>query len=544
MFLKLRLLLKRVYNGLWLDVPSKIMAGLSKKAITESRKEIQSLLSVFKPQNKDVIGKDIILIAEVRDIEYILKMAALSKVLADKYNCVAMSYNVYIERLDNWHFSRKGTLVQSIVDRVKEDPLKKMYSTFTSGQLHNNSVSYKDQAFIIKEKKKIIALLDPNNLGSINKIQIENILVGDLIYDTYLRFFHQPTILAIDEQLKLVIEWALNIYYTFKEVLNSNKIRYLISTYTAYIHFGITARLCLERGIKVYTVGSSSYRLQLIDKEFPYHPIDHSKFDADKNLDEQLMLKVKDIFEARFEGKIDGATSYMRESAFVDKPIPEGLKELFQLRKRNIVIYVHDFYDSPHVNRELAFPDLYQFLSQTLKAITDMQDTTVFIKTHPNGIAGCKEKTIELVNSFQQPGFIILDEAVSNLHIIELKPDLIATARGTVCVEMAYFGIPTVALYDNVFANFKFTHTCYNLEEYFNILKGNEKPNINYDKEKILSFYYQAYLEKLTPDKHQLFSYLTGSSSDTYSDEYADYILDRKEDLFSAKLTEDYIPLV
>ena len=249
----------------------------------------------------------------------------------------------------------------------------------------------------------------------------------------------------------------------------------------------------MEKNIAVYTIGSYTYLIQQLSKDFPYHQINHTRFSADKQLSSQQFELAKNTFTSRFDGKIDAATSYMRASAFTNQETEPALLEKFAKRKRNVVIYVHDFYDSPHVNRMLQFTDLYQFLKETLQALLDVKDTTIFIKIHPNGISGCKEKTIELVESFSQAHFELLDETVSNISIIKLRPDLIATARGTVCLEMAYFEIPTVALFDNLYTNFKFTHTCNDKYHFFAIIKGERKAEIDFNKENIIRFYYQAY---------------------------------------------------
>ena len=155
-----------------------------------------------------------------------------------------------------------------------------------------------------------------------------------------------------------------------------------------------------------------------------------------------------------------------------------------------------------------------------------MTNTNVFIKIHPNGMPGSKEKTIDLVNSFEKHYFHILDESVSNLHIIDLKPTLIATARGTVCVEMAYFEIPTVALYDNLYANFNFVNTCQTTENYFAVLRGEIKPIIDFDKQKIYSFYYQAFLEKVPTEENNIMKLLATFKGDTYNDPFLKFILE------------------
>ena len=169
-----------------------------------------------------------------------------------------------------------------------------------------------------------------------------------------------------------------------------------------------------------------------------------------------------------------------------------------------------------------------------------MKDTSVFIKLHPNAVIGCREEAIELVDSFNLDHFHILDENVSNRNIIELRPDLICTARGTVGIEMAYFEIPTVALYDNMYTNFNFVHTCHDLLSYFSILRGERNTEIDFDKEKIISFYYQAYNEKLPQEQNNIFDILASYTFkyDTSSDQYLEKIIQLKDTIFSNKFVE------
>jgi hypothetical protein len=200
-------------------------------------------------------------------------------------------------------------------------------------------------------------------------------------------------------------------------------------------------------------------------------------------------------------------------------------KATFESKKRNIVIYPHDYYDSQHINRALLFPNLYQYLKEVLENVKDLEDTNVFIKPHPNGIDGTKEMTISLVESFQKPHFHILGANVSNNNIIELKPDLVCTYRGTVGLEMAYFEIPTVAMYDNMYTNFDFVHTCYDKEMYFEICKGIKIPEVNFDKNQIYSFYYQAFLEKIEFDDKEVIQLLQSYKGDAFEDDYLKFII-------------------
>lgn len=501
--------------------------------LTDVQKQFARNLTFLRARAPKEKSNGIVLVALVMDYEYVIKFGAASKVIAEKNNLSVRFYEVDINWI--WKTKRKTKNYETWF----HSPLDKMHLAYGDKILFRNSEKYKDQDFIKARLNEILCNLNKKEPSGILELKFDGIPVGDLIYDTYLRFFHQPTLEKIDNDVILTIEIALNVFYNFKAFLQTNNIQCILNTYTSYIHHGIPARLCLEKGIDVYTLGSHYYIAQKVNKDFPYHHIDYSLFSPDKKLTESQLESAKEKLTSRFSGEIDRATSYMRQSTYTRSTIDSGLKKLFQHKHRNVIVYTHDFYDSPHVNRMLQFPDLFTWLKKTLEVLADLEGLSVFIKIHPNGMEGCKEKTIELVNSFKVNHFHVLDESVSNLHIVELKPDLIVTARGTVGVEMAWFEIPTVALFDNPYTNFNFVHTCHTKEEYFAILRGEKQTKIDFDKKKIYSFYYQAFIEK-APHQDSAFSLLQSFNGGTYNDEYLKFINSHAAEIFSKEFIEYY----
>jgi hypothetical protein len=481
---------------------------------TPVKKWFRQSLGFFRAKTVKSSEDAIVLVQMVKDYAFTIKLAAASKVLAEKNNWLVSFYDVTI----NW--SKKMSRIESFFNRIGINNIKNIHSSFGDTVGFSNSEKYRDQAFIQRKKEEIEKALAITGVDGLLELEFENVKVGDLIYDSYLRFFSKPTVEKIDEDILLTIEIGMNIFYNFKEYLNHNKVKALLTTYSSYIYHGIVVRICLEEDIAVYNLGYHNYVIQQLHKEFPYHGIDHSLFSPEAPITDAQLEMAEERFTSRFKGTIDSATSYMRASAYTDRPVDEAVKKLFKEKKRNIILYAHDFYDSPHINRQIQFNDFYQYLKAALAALADVDDTSVFIKIHPNGMPGSKEKAIELVENFRREHFHILDESVSNHQIIELKPDLVCTARGTIGIEMGYFGIPTVALYDNIYVNFNFVHTCYNKESYYAILRGEQMPQINFDKKLIYSFYYQAYLDKIIRDENNIFREVQAFKGDTYSDEF------------------------
>ncbi len=510
--------------------PSEFLKYYRSQQLTNVQKQFIKELSFFKPNVETVPEEGIVLVQYLKDYEYTIKFAAAVKTYAQKNKLRVYFYDVNWIKWIGW-----GNKLEPIFNRYFTSSNLKIHRAFGEKIIFKTEDKFHDQQFIKEQFKKI-----RNNLKTpedVLHLKIENILVGDLIYDTYLRYFNEPTLIDISENLLKVIEVSLNIFYGFKETLKKHNIKALFNSYNAYIEHGIPARMCLAKKIKVLTFGSYSYVIQEATLDFPYHTINHSLFDPNKSISTEDIKRAEEIFTSRFTGVIDEATRYMKTSAFSDKPISEELKKQFAGSKRNVVIYTHDFYDSPHINRCLQFPDLYQFLKQTLDALKEATGSNFYIKTHPNSYGDSKERTIALVNSYHIKHFHILDDSVSNIHIINLKPDLIVTARGTVGVEMSHFKIPVVALYDNIYINFNFVHSCKDVSSFFRIIRGEEQTQIDFDVQKIYSFYYQAYMEKVPPAKDNAILKLATKTGDNHSDTYLSNLLNNgfskwKKDLF------------
>ncbi len=154
----------------------------------------------------------------VENYEYAIKLAAAGKSLADKNNLQIDFYNVLIDWITDKKYKK------SFYERATKQKLNKIYQSFGNKIIFDNEKKYPDQTFIQKKLAEIKSRLDKNNGASILSLKFDDVLVGDLIYDTYLRFFHKPTLEKIDDEVIHIIEVALNVYYNFEQFLKSFKI--------------------------------------------------------------------------------------------------------------------------------------------------------------------------------------------------------------------------------------------------------------------------------------------------------------------------------
>lgn len=489
------------------------------KGLSALEKEFVKKLSRYKVTPQAGNSK-VVLMQMVEDHTFCIKLTATAHHLAKKLNANIGLYNVE-SRIERPHYPTNNFLNNLLSE--KQD---KIYTALGGVVLHRNTDVFPDNAIIITEfariKKEITSKHDVLN------IHIEDIKIGDLVYDTYLRFADKSTVDIKDPFLDNILLQSLHIYFNCKQLLQKQNIVALVNSYTTYTKHGIMARLCLKKDIPVYTplCGFISIVHKVI-KSFPTHRNNHftykKMFNALGNK-EEIAEKYKELFEKRFEGVIDGATSYMKQSAFSGETNPE-LNNVDW--KNTVMVLAHCFFDSPHIYRDLLFPDFYEWMTFTLDELRKQKGLTILVKQHPNGMpqndgifAGLKEK-------YKNDNIVFINKKTSQLQIINSRPKAIITAYGTAAAEFSYQDFPVLTIYDNPFTAFDFTHLAKSIEEYRTMLGNIMHLPSKCDKKAIIEYYYM----------HNYF-FLNGRDADYLS------FLKFRDDSYSDNFLNAYLPLM
>lgn len=321
-------------------------------------------------------------------------------------------------------------------------------------------------------------------------IKIGDLDCGDLIYDTYLRFRVRPTINLNDPYLLYIIYKAEVTFKASERFFNNSKPHVFITSYSSYIHHGIPARVALAKSIKVYSTANSSQffkELSLDDWLHTQNAKDYARtFDSLCNQTELITMAQKNI-SLRFSGGLDSGIDYMKSSPFKRSNIEwksEGITG---------VIFLHDFFDSPHCYQWSIFEDFYEWIDQTLRFASD-ENLRFAVKVHPNQ----ESEGDQVVNKLQikYPNIIFLDKKITNADIFSSGIKCGVSNHGTVLHEMAYHGITPIASGDNPHISFDFVKTCKTKDEYFFALKNFNSLSIDMNHESIFKFYYMHYLHK------------------------------------------------
>jgi hypothetical protein len=301
---------------------------------------------------------------------------------------------------------------------------------------------------------------------SLTRLEIDGIVVGDLVNDSYLRFKPAPTIDLRDPYLRIIL-WQMfrDLRRARRYFVRARPAIYLTS-YTTYVQHGIPARVALKSGVRVFAFGN----YQQFAKEVTQDDWTHTRA-PERYAQEFAALPdpaskreiARRVLDARLSGVIDLATSYMRKSAYA-----ESEEEVPDVRGC-VVVFLHDFFDSPHVYHDMVFPDFWEWTCLTVQTLRAAGIPFV-IKPHPNQIGENSRVLDEL--KLHLGGARFISSAITNKQLAKAGVVCAVTVYGTVAHEMAYLGIPSIACARHPHVSFGFCQTAKTRAEYIEMLHG------------------------------------------------------------------------
>jgi hypothetical protein len=326
------------------------------------------------------------------------------------------------------------------------------------------------------------------HLGSADELEmvtISGVTCGDLIIDTYLRFRPSPRVVISDLFMLQVLWQAHRDVRRAKHYFHSRKPLLYITTYTTYIQHGIATRVAIQEGVPVVSFGNGQEFGMLHDDGYPYQVRNSLNYRRDFDLLRDplpLLDLARTQLEARLSGGIDTATAYMKKSAYL-----ETVNEVPNVQDA-VIIFLHDFYDSPHIYPDLVFSDFYEWVCFTLDTLRSA-GIRCLVKPHPNQIALSDKVIDELLVRF--PDIELIAPEITNRQLVDAGMTCAVSVYGTVAHEMAYMGVPTIACARHPHIAFDFCRTAKNRADYADLLRDALRPAISRElfREQALQFF-------------------------------------------------------
>ncbi len=321
-------------------------------------------------------------------------------------------------------------------------------------------------------------------------LKVDGVPVGDLIVDSYLRFRPSPRFDVTDPFVAALLWQAYRDVRRARAYFRRHKPRVYLTSYSTYIEHGIAARVALESGVQVRSFGSLIQFGKRLTPSDWFHTPDASRyrstFESLDSQDERLRLAETQL-RVRLDGGIDRATSYMRAAATArsSEPLPDV--------RGAIVLFLHDFFDSPHVYADLVFPEFWSWACFTIETL-GTPGRRLLVKPHPNQIGLSREVLDSLQAKF--PDLCLISAHTGNVELAKGGIVCGVTMYGTVAHELAYLGVPSIACARHPHHSFGFCRTARSIDEYRQLLLTADALPMARDemRRQALAFYYMQNL--------------------------------------------------
>ena len=330
-----------------------------------------------------------------------------------------------------------------------------------------------------------------HNTRDIEDLHVNDVWIGDLLYDSFLMTYRVPTIdIASPIFNKFMLE-SMELYVYWDDYLTSNDVRGINVSHCVY-NLAMPLRLAVHRDIAVFQANVTHlYRMTRNDL-FAYNDFFHfpARFAALPEHVREAGLKIaEERIRRRFAGEVGVDMSYSTKSAY---GLARHDRLLRQSSKKKILVATHCFFDSPHSYGKNTFPDFYEWL-EFLGLISERTDYDWYIKTHPDFLPGTKE----IIDAFlaRNPKFTLLPSDASHMQIIAEGIDLALTSYGTIAFEYAAMNVPVInASMNNPHIAYDFNVHAQSVEHYRELLENLDTFNFNIDLRKVYEYYFMRYI--------------------------------------------------
>ena len=325
------------------------------------------------------------------------------------------------------------------------------------------------------QAEKIVKLFYKNkpNLTKLENFRINKIWIGDLIYDSYLKKNYSESIDIYSVKFKIFFKNSIKLYLFWKRYFDKNLISGITVCHSVYLT-GIPLRIAQSKKIDCLSIDSFNMDLVNLVNDISYKDRVNgtsTHYLYFRKIFSKFSKKNKAIYIKTGKKILEDYTSGKKRLFYLKNKTFSSIKN-YNLKKRSaktkVVIFAHDFVDSPHVYGNHFFPDFklwFDFLDNIIKKT----NYDWYLKYHP----GANEVTTKEILKLKKKNkkLIILKKNFPNNKLKTLGIKFGLTVFGTIASELPGYGIRVInASRNNPHFDYNFSITPKNIYEYEKLL--------------------------------------------------------------------------
>ena len=427
-----------------------------------------SKINFFKKKynfyKKKSFNKGNLLLIDRERIDIVFHQSILSLALSNKFN---LNTTILTDKSPN-------SLVVSIYKKLGFDDF---ISGFSKKKLFLNPLLLLTTTFHF-----IISLVKLKFFGFewlINRFNIKKIFIGDLIYDSNVRYDHRFQNLKIDFHfLKLHFSSIFRFFIIFNYIKKLGIKKILVGSETGSRNQGLALRISSKMKIKnyaFYRVYNNGISLISFNHNYYKNGIDNISINKFKKLSAKLSKKkINNLYYNRKKLKTKNWYTMLdyKYSNLSNSKSDEYLKSLSKNKKKKILFASHAFADAPHASGTFIFKDYYEQFVETLKFAYNSSDTNLWIfKNHPNSrLYGEKKIFSDLIKKFKKENILLCPDKIPTQKLLNIC-DVVITGRGTIGIEFACLGKKTIIAGSAPYSGIGIVQEAKNQRDYFRYLE-------------------------------------------------------------------------
>jgi hypothetical protein len=402
--------------------------------------------------------------------------------------------------ITNYLARKTGSVIETFTFYPRRDArLEKLYVSFGAKPGLTMAGARRFMEAATRKANEIFGTLQ--NKWDVLNIAVDGVILGDLIYDSYLRYFVKATVDLRDEKLLEIIRDALMIFYECRDYLASHKVVAVIPDHTVYINCGILIRLASLAKIPVFMVmHKRAFVLIRLDPRLPEGNQSNERrwpYPEYKQIFKQLAHEQRCVGRAkggealaeRLSGKIDD-----RVLNGISAYAPAAETRVFETDDTpRVLVLLNDFCDNVHKFRHMLFADYYDWAHFIFERASQTPFSW-YAKPHPNNLLAQQKNALNnsVIAELNQkyPRIKILDPSVSNRQMVAEGISAVFTAHGTAGHEFAYMGVPVVNSGDNLHISYSFNLHPKTVEELEQCIRRADSLGVTIDKAEVEEFFY------------------------------------------------------